>query len=61
MNGRSWAAGALAAACAVWGSRYGLTGVVVGTGAGWLATALAGSVIALRAWAKWLRPQTPEH
>ncbi len=61
MNVLSWAAVALAAVCAIWASRYGLTGVVVGTGAGWLATALAGSVIALRAWAKWSRPQTPEH
>jgi len=50
----AWLSIGLGGGCALAGARFGLRGVVYGTGAGWLALALAAALIAVRAEARWI-------
>jgi O-antigen/teichoic acid export membrane protein len=49
LNVLSWLTVAVGTACAAWGSRYGLMGVVYGLGAGWCLLAISASTLALQA------------
>lgn len=52
LNALTWVAVAAAVGCAIFGARYGVTGVVYGVGVAWLAGAMAGGALARTAFRK---------
>ena len=48
LNALGWLMVIAASACAVWGSRYGLIGMIYGLGAGWLLGALGSATLAAK-------------
>jgi O-antigen/teichoic acid export membrane protein len=49
LNVLSWLMVATSSVCAVWGSRYGLIGMIYGLGAGWTVGAIGASILAAKA------------
>jgi O-antigen/teichoic acid export membrane protein len=49
LNAASWVAVVVGAAAALWGSRFGLTGLVYGVGFSWLGLAAVGTALSVRA------------
>ncbi len=49
LNALGWLMVIASSACAVWGSRYGLTGMIYGLGAGWMLGAIGAGVLAAKA------------